>query len=963
MILSKMKNILITSSLLATLIGCSAAVDDELQKNTFEETISEIESQEALNSSNETKSSNPLKYTSFKLLSKDNIFQKNDSIDPVGRNYTLEMCMDLSVNRSLEDVMFIVTNSSGKRSVKKSNSKGCIRWQEQIDLDYRTKRQKEQFTMRIESKFNENNPLIIQYTIEPFAKDNFVDRTGYGFIQNRNSGEEEFAASSGLIEMDPIKAIPKNFGDIDPRNDNDIVDKVVDFKTCLIKKHSEGKLQNEHVNVEFSRIYTDEELAQLEEMGEKPYKKEAKNIKLINSCLSISFKIDYARYNNTRRIPYTFTVKTTSDKLEGASRSRKLCLYPWTTSGWSFVHDTISGPCPDDKVNERARIFVQEARFNFEGHGQEDVYHINNDLDLSITKTYTIDMFPKIDYGNFIHTISKTEPIFEGNFRLKVLLLAPKKGQIDVTHQGLVNGDYQIISSTNEVVFVEDRRLIKRLNFDIKFNDLPFIHTRTFAIIRLEAMNNDSPYAPLPSTTVGMFHASNKSFSSVQYKQITVDEHTQKRKKNEEISFEDTINNMFAYAETRDNKFATSPIIKEWSMTKNVDAEAMFLKKSKERYGENYTEKSITEFSQLTKYKIDLKGIMGLMRDDYSRETMRGLCHLLFSDKEKGLWLSKQYADINYGKCIKEPEHFMDIKSFDHVLEVKGKPSLVSSKSVSINTSSGKNSYHGTSDRISTARRLSMGGKIGMKVDLPLIFGAGFDLGFDLSKMWGHDEQTGSSNRADSSTSMPIHSDSLTLKFDALTKRCFVLDATIKYKRELDWETNAKRSNSGLTGPTMIDVPYPNQKRIRICEDRPRTRKVQESWYYIGEGHQFHSIIRDRQSLEENPYTILIRGKKNMANFVNFLQMNSGNILLKKIKKSFIASEYLTRSYDEFKKNYHVNNYSVFDAKLPGTILNYDTIKNSSDQYFGEQPVKDFKMFTSPWGKTYERDIDKPWQK
>ena len=142
MILSKMKNILITSSLLATLIGCSAAVDDELQKDTFEESISEIESQEAKNSSNETMSSNPLRYTSFKLLNKDNIFQKNDSIDPVGRNYTLEMCMDLSVDRSLDGVMFIVTNSSGKRDVKRSNSKGCIRWQENIELNYKAKRQK-----------------------------------------------------------------------------------------------------------------------------------------------------------------------------------------------------------------------------------------------------------------------------------------------------------------------------------------------------------------------------------------------------------------------------------------------------------------------------------------------------------------------------------------------------------------------------------------------------------------------------------------------------------------------------------------------------------------------------------------------------------------------------------------------------------------------------------------------------
>ena len=42
---------------------------------------------------------------------------------------------------------------------------------------------------------------------------------------------------------------------------------------------------------------------------------------------------------------------------------------------------------------------------------------------------------------------------------------------------------------------------------------------------------------------------------------------------------------------------------------------------------------------------------------------------------------------------------------------------------------------------------------------------------------------------------------------------------------------------------------------------------------------------------------------------------------------------------------------------MPGTVLVYDKLNNSDDQYYGEQPVEDFDVNRSPWGMTYEKDL------
>ena len=95
-----------------------------------------------------------------------------------------------------------------------------------------------------------------------------------------------------------------------------------------------------------------------------------------------------------------------------------------------------------------------------------------------------------------------------------------------------------------------------------------------------------------------------------------------------------------------------------------------------------------------------------------------------------------------------------------------------------------------------------------------------------------------------------------------------------------------------------------------------------------------------------------------MTNFVRFLQENGEKVMIKDIKKSVVASEYLTRSYKEFQEKFNHNVYKVFDAGLPGTIIKFAPLASSADKYYGELPGEtEFKLFASPWKDRYEEDL------
>ncbi len=915
---SLFKQIAITTSLGMTLVGCSGSVDEQSPVSTTEQ----------------VQSYNELSYNNLNIRSETSEFAYNTTSLPSGKNFNIQICFYTDISRTLKSSKFTMSDETNK-TTKYLDNDSCLYFDEFISLNYTTKRQLEPFKKTFRSELLDKE-ITVNFLIDPHS--------GKIYDQDKSDYKEKPIAinksfDDAGITMGKISVTPKGYGQIDPRNDNYELDKPFELRTTLYMNSTGQRLRNEVVNVRLRNRETNRETVKT-------------GIRLNNGALTVGMDILYKRYSNTRRIMFDLEVTPQSNHLGNISTKRAICLYPWTNSGWSFVHDTIAGPCPSDEIDQKARIYIDEAHYTFLGHDQGRGFHLNKDLDLVTIKSYVVNIRPRIDYGNFIHHINPTEPIYKGKFKLKIILYAPKDGRGDIQLTADTFKYFRPISTASTEVFVQAEKLIARLDMPIAFSDLPYVHTRTFAVLRLEAIDNDDPDAPLPSTSIGVFHASSKTFKSEMLEKINIEEvRAEKRFKLEELkrSFDEE----FQALDSLDFESENNPIVKQQLKSKTrVSSEKSFMTKSKkDNLMQQYKNMSEQTFSEVTNIKGAEKEL--LMLNDYNRATMSKICHLLFDkNKKSGLFEVDTLDQYNLKKCKDTPELFMEIRSFEHVRNITSRPKVKFSETLRINTSTGSNNYHGTSDRVSTARRISWGGKAGLKIDLPLIFGMGTDIGFDFSKMWGHDSQIGSSNRSDIGTGIDLQADALTLRFDASAKRCLTIDSTLFFKKEIQFSNNS--GPSGLSGMKQVDIAYPNDKRFRICENDIKEKTLAETWYYIGEGHQFHTILRDRQNILENKYTILVRGKKNMARFLEFLHTNHKKIFLKKVKKTQTPSSYISDAYRNFKEQFIPQKNNVFDGQLPGTIELYNALHNGGDQYYGELPVTDFKVFSSPWSKRYE---------
>lgn len=908
---AKLLNILLLGILLAS---CSATVDESKDE-------SELSTTQKL-------SSQSLVYSSLKIFSTQTMGEDSVTRIATSKFYTMISCFQTANGRKLDQYDFSISGNDFKSQKTSSDQDGCVYWEEEVDLDLTKTKEifKFQRTFKAEGT---GLQTTLNFAIEPNNKDALYDLAKTKIKESANNDLNKFSSEETIV-MDQIRFTPKGYGKEDPRNDNNVIDKPFVANTCFNYKSTGQRMAREKIdaymiNQETGRVIKKENFTLNE-----------------NGCAELSFSMLHERYSNTRRIPFNFIVKTKNPSLKGAYVERGVCLYPWSNSGWVFGHDTISGECPEDSKDQRAKIFLDEINYSFLGHDIENGFHINKDLDLVVVKSYVVNMFPKIDYGNFVHTNDPTEPIYSGKFRLKLIVLAPTSGDIELNENNY--SKFRVISATSKIVEVEAKRLKARIDLPIKFSDIPYVYTRTYAVVKLEPVE-ETDNSLLPGIAAGTFNASSKLFRSILHTQVDVEGSVTKENSNL-VELRGFLDNLFSQIKENSNQ---EIINMQLSYASNKSSEEKFMDVAKtNKEMENFKEYTVNNFNEKLVKKLTKEEIVGLLEDSYTRETMTKLCAAFFDSTEEGVWIFKSYKDLNYKKCLNNPEQMMDMQAFSHIKEITKKPKVSFSNTIRINGSAGSGSYHGTSDRISSSRSIKAGA--GLKFDIPVV-NIGLSGGIDVSKMWGHDMQTGYSNRSDLGTGLDLYAEKLTLTFEAKTKKCFTMSGTSLYKLEIDDSPEALYASMGQVGLAITEKEYPNNQRVRVCLEANVPEKLNESWYYIGEGHQFNTILRDGLNMEENKYITLIRGEKNMARFINFVHENFAQIFLKKVKNHILPDSYMKDTFSNFRLAFDKNNDLVSDSAISGTIEKFDDLDNADDQFYGSLPVKDFNVMTSPFGE------------
>lgn len=231
---------------------------------------------------------------------------------------------------------------------------------------------------------------------------------------------------------------------------------------------------------------------------------------------NVAFDLDYNRYSPLRWIPYRLHITPKNPAFKNHGLSVKLCIKPWEGQKYS-VYDSSFGECPE--ANDPAlRNKQPEIYFNhvsFKQIGQEETgYKLNKYLDVSLQKKWRLTLRPYVNYWHNFESSNHYFPLLSGNFKVRVVLLAYKKGDtLSITKEDLDQGNFEVIAYSDPVGKVNKGNFITDVTFEFPFKKWYRLYTRTFAAIQIlpedEVLN---PYLK-SGLAVIPFHAADRDYS------------------------------------------------------------------------------------------------------------------------------------------------------------------------------------------------------------------------------------------------------------------------------------------------------------------------------------------------------------------------------------------------------------------------------------------------------------------
>ncbi|WP_419172125.1 hypothetical protein [Halobacteriovorax sp.] len=859
------------------------------------------------------------------------------------KTFHVKACLSSKIGKSLQYRKFFVTGDNFQTIEREADESSCIRWDEPVEMDYSLPNTYLPMSRKIILSSSANISYDLKLAVNQYAN-SMIHGNNYHLSQGLN---KDRLSNDEIINVKNIKITPKGYGLVDPRNDNLIIDKKVVVSACLNLKTNGSSLSNEFikaklVNLEKQENGEENAVTQMYDLTDGQLDE--------SGCAEVKFYLEHERYTNTRRIPFNLEIEVQNKTLKNAKVTRGLCLYPWSNSGWIFAEVSRSGKCEEDNNNQRARLFVDQVSYSFLGHDNNNGFHLNNNLDLVVEKSFIVKMYPKVHYGNYAHHMNPIEPFYQGKLKLEVYFLAPLQGDIDLTNEN--KHKFKLISVASREVEVENNLLKARIDMPIKFVDMPYVHTRTFAAVKLSPIlreGDDPRTAPRPAWAAGTFHASSKTFNSVLHTQLQVtDKFSEADYQNNKIK--ESMNEMIQlenYLESMSKNIqgvTKTDIIKaKLAPRYTKSAEKLF---SEELQKHELFDKTINVTGRglnnklIAENKLTQAEINGIYEDNYNAMTLKKLCGAFFDQTKTGIFW-KTYRDYNMKKCIERPWDFMMITPVSHVQEVISKPKVSHSNTIRISKSTGTGDYFTESNRVGWSHGYKTG--VGAKLDFKLPFGdaspvgggVGASASYDWSTSWSLDRSNGNNNRTDNSQGIDLYAESITLNFEAITKQCFMIEGTSKWKAKWVSSPMYGAGNHGLGGSLQY-VAENNPMRYKVCKGVSGKERLEETWYFTGEGFQFNSILRDRLGMTENMYTMMFRGRKTLYKFMDFLSKASTSMFNIKERKNQSPDVYMLDVYKSYKEAFDSDHDLIDDQAIPGTVEKFDPIKNGGDHNFSE---------------------------
>ena len=205
-------------------------------------------------------------------------------------------------------------------------------------------------------------------------------------------------------------------------------------------------------------------------------------------CFNHTFNTKYEqfKYSHWEKKQLKITLKNnTPDEI---ALTQDFYLNPWEMASSSFGVDPRYNSISESPTRRYNQIHIDQVTYVKIGNDLNE-FKVNDLLELTLAKTYQVILAPKVDRKHLFFSSKRYEPIPDGQYKLKFILLAPRKTDILMNQKNYKDFDY--ISGFEQEVTAQNGIINAIVSLPVKLTDLPRLATRTLSILKIEPIKKN----------------------------------------------------------------------------------------------------------------------------------------------------------------------------------------------------------------------------------------------------------------------------------------------------------------------------------------------------------------------------------------------------------------------------------------------------------------------------------------
>lgn len=649
-------------------------------------------------------------------------------------------------------------------------------------------------------------------------------------------------------------------------SDRRIVDS--SFNVCLVDSLIKDSVRNYPFNIELQ-----------DEDGTSLFNKVV-TTELRSGCAPFRVSLPYRRYDAPRWKKYKLTVSSTREPFEDIKKSRTVSINPWIRTG-DFGIDSRVGAPPTVTMTNAPKIHIPGVSYNFLGHAQTGV-RINKGLDLLFTRSYMLELQPMVYMNHrFEGDSAGQEPLMTGNYKIRVLILAPKPG-INVDYTSEINlADYHTLTAAEKNVAADAGFLRTRVDLPLVMTDLIPFSFKNIILVQVTPVDGSALQA---GYFVGIFNGSRRQDNVGSSLESKRDLSTRN------LNITRTLISRIAAVK---NKLASDSVIPNnkanFVSTLQAEMKGTVPTINHTTYAVQRTNMSFINYDSEAAFKTGqgllspTPAISNLINDPsrIDAQLIDDICHALYNRNlvtkqttmpSGGFGMSMpidtSITGFEHKRCKANFRAHVDLQRIHHIANITSQPTALMTEGGSMTRSQGVWFSESNTFNRATGGRESNFFQHGWSAHAGIGFAKIVSLGADYSASGGYRQETysmdnndralGQFKRADNSVSQRYNFDRFRVSYRARAIRCLMITPKM-VKSEIPAKTLTPTIIDAFRreGPKMHDVT--SAKRLYVCKSTTDEQVYNESYYFVKNGET--GTLADVDAAQGQTVS-LIRGDK-----------------------------------------------------------------------------------------------------